>query len=473
MSQCAVCLEPCLGKCAALSGCGHVYHIRCIGKWFDVKCGSGSNNASTSWRRQQQNEESAPCPTCKKEFKCSETTTIFLDVKMDQLMASGAVLSQRLDAGGGHAASATTPTPGNRRRSSSGVDDGGDNNNGDGRYAECARRLRFERQKLHDALDQGETLKAEIRALRETARTGEELNAEIARLNRDLRTSKLAQDALTSKVRRSASEIKRLTDKERTMETRLKTYENKERLERDVSANAASEREMLKRLEGNDPKLAMETLVRNLVAKNKQMTSQQEAYHALAKQIREKEKEINALEQKVRAYKSRATSTTVNVAEPAPAPEMTTTNKKTVGGKEWEDPVLDSITGSKKPRFAAAKSLRSSGKDAWIREMAAASSRSAKTKTKGPKADSTINLAEEEEEDDVLADILNDVDVRMDRKRRAAAAGADSASTGGALKKRPAGSFLKSSPKAPTSTGTFIRHGADGRGGRGKFFVER
>jgi chromosome segregation ATPase len=322
-------------------------------------------------------------------------------------------------------------------------------------------------------LDQGETLKAEIRALRETARTGEELNAEIARLNRDLRTSKLAQDALTSKMRRSASEIKRLTDKERTMETRLKTYENKERLERDVSANAASEREMLKRLEGNDPKLAMETLVRNLVAKNKQMTSQQEAYHALAKQIREKEKEINALEQKVRAYKSRATSTTVNVAEPAPAPEMTTTNKKTVGGKEWEDPVLDSITGSKKPRFAAAKSLRSSGKDGWIREMAAASSRSAKTKTKGPKADSTINLAEEEEEDDVLADILNDVDVRMDRKRRAAAAGADAASTGGALKKRPAGSFLISSPKAPTSTGTFIRHGADGRGGRGKFFVER
>lgn len=449
-----------------------MYHIRCIGKWFDVKCGgSGSSGSNATWRRERRNaEESAPCPTCKKEFKCSETTTIFLDVKMDQLMASGAVLSQRLD--GGHA---STATPNRRRSSSFGVDDGGDNNNGDGRYAECARRLRFERQKLHDALDEGETLKAEIRALRETARTGEELNAEIARLNRDLRTSKLAQDALTSKVRRSASEIKRLTDKERTMETRLKTYENKERLERDVSANAASEREMLKRLEGNDPKLAMETLVRNLVAKNKQMTSQQEAYHALAKQIREKEKEINALEQKVRAYKSRATSTTVNVAEPAPAPEMTTTNKKTVGGKEWEDPVLDYSIGasSKKPRFAAAKSLRSSGKDAWIREMAAASSRSAKTKTKGPKADSTINLAEEEEEDDVLADILNDVDVRMDRKRRAAAAGADAASTGGALKKRPAGSFLKSSPKAPTSTGTFIRHGADGRGGRGKFFVER
>ena len=385
---------------------------------------------------------------------------------MDQLMASGAVLSQRLDAGGNDA-SATTPTTANRRRSSSGHAD----EDGDGRYAECARRLRFERQKLHDALDEGETLKAEIRALRETARTGEELNAEISRLNRDLRTSKLAQDALTSKVRRSASEIKRLTDKERTMETRLKTYENKERLERDVSANAASEREMLKRLEGNDPKLAMETLVRNLVAKNKQMTSQQEAYHALAKQIREKEKEINALEQRVRAYKSRATSA-VDVAAAPAAPEMTTAAMKKTAGKEWEDPVLDSITGSKKPR-AAAKSLRSSGKDGWIREMAAASLRSAKTKTKGPKADSTINLAEEEEEDDVLADILNDVDVRMDRKRRAAAAGADAASTGGALKKRPAGSFLKSSPKAPTSTGTFIRHGADGRGGRGKFFVDR
>lgn len=438
-----------------------MYHIRCIGKWFDVKCGGSAMDAATRRRQGKEEESVAPCPTCKKEFKCSETTTIFLDVKMDQ--ASGAPGSnRRLDAGG------TTPTAGNRRRSSSGVG-GHAADDDDGRYAECARRLRFERQKLHDALDEGETLKAEIRALRETARTGEELNAEIARLNRDLRASKLAQDALTSKVRRSASEIKRLTDKERTMETRLKTYENKERLERDVSANAASEREMLKRLEGNDPKLAMETLVRNLVAKNKQMTSQQEAYHALAKQIREKEKEINALEQKVRAYKSRATSAVDVAPAPASAPEMT--NKKTAG-KEWEDPVLDSIVGSKKPR-AAAKSLRSSGKDAWIREMAAASSRLAKTKTKGPKADSTINLAEEEEEDDVLADILNDVDVRMDRKRRAAAAGADAPSTSGVLKKRPAGSFLKSSPKAPTSTGTFIRHGTDGRGGRGKFFVER
>jgi len=461
MSQCAVCLEPCVGKCAALSGCGHVYHIRCIGKWFDVKCGDAGGAAPGAARRGRGDADSAPCPTCKREFRCSETTTIFLDVKMEQLMASGAALSQRLDA--------TAPAT-NRRRSSSGVggrdeDAGGSD---DGRYAECARRLRLERQKLHEALDEGETLKAEIRALRETARTGEELNAEIARLNRDLRASKLAQDALTSKVRRCASEIKRLTDKERSMETRLKTYENKERLERDVSANAASEREMLKRLEGNDPKLAMETLVRNLVAKNKQMTSQQEAYHALAKQIREKEKEVNALEQKVRAYKSRGTSA-VDIA-PSTAMATTTTAKNKAGGKEWEDPVLDSIA-EKKPR-AAAKSLRSSGKDAWIREMAAASSRSAKTKTKGSRADSTINLAEEEEEDDVLADILNDVDVRMDRKRRAAAAGADAASTGGA-KKRPAGSFLKSSPKAPTSTGTFIRHGADGRGGRGKFFVDR
>jgi hypothetical protein len=31
---------------------------------------------------------------------------------------------------------------------------------------------------------------------------------------------------------------------------------------------------------------------------------------------------------------------------------------------------------------------------------------------------------------------------------------------------------LKSSPRAPSnSNGTFIKHGADGRGGRGKFFA--
>ena len=143
-----------------------MYHIRCIGKWFDVKCGDAGGAAPGAARRGRGDADSAPCPTCKREFRCSETTTIFLDVKMEQLMASGAALSQRLDA--------TAPAT-NRRRSSSGVggrdeDAGGSD---DGRYAECARRLRLERQKLHEALDEGETLKAEIRALRETARTGE------------------------------------------------------------------------------------------------------------------------------------------------------------------------------------------------------------------------------------------------------------------------------------------------------------
>jgi hypothetical protein len=83
-----------------------------------------------------------------------------------------------------------------------------------------------------------------------------------------------------------------------------------------------------------------------------------------------------------------------------------------------------------------------------------------------------INLVSDDDddgvEDDVLANILNDVDARVERKRQKMAASGSAATN----KTRRAGSFLKSSPRAPSnSNGTFIKHGADGRGGRGKFFA--
>ena len=104
------------------------------------------------------------------------------------------------------------------------------------------------------------------------------------------------------------------------------------------------------------------------------------------------------------------------------------------------------------------------GDDALMRRLAPAK----------PPSDEPIDLVQDDVADDVLADILNEVDERVERKRAAVATRpTGDRSTHGTKKRKIAGSFLKSSPKAPSAstTGTFIKHGADGRGWRGKFFA--
>ena len=328
------------------------------------------------------------------------------------------------------------------------------------RCAEATRKLRVEREKLHDALDSVVTLKAEKRELEARLEESVSSRAELLAARKELQTSTLAQQTLTSKIRRMTDDAQAMKIQVGVMRKKLTAFEDRDRYEREVQSGSLSEREMLQRLENADSKRALETLVRNLCAKNKQMAAQQEQYNELMKTMRDKEKEVKSLQARVEAYRvaavqkpSQPTSTLGAAAATSRATDLLVGRAGSKHSWGVEDPTDFEYVDPTQPvakKAKKAKSLRP-GNDALMRKLAP-KSKPASTST----AMNTINLADEEEEDDVLSNILNDVDARMEKKRQ-----------------RGAGSFLKSSPKASATNGTFILHGADGRGGRAKVFVTK
>lgn len=424
-------VRACDARAQALTHCGHVYHIRCISRWHETKASANARSR-------------APCPTCKREFAVGDFVTVYLDVKS-------------LD---GHATTSARKT--RRSIGSGGGGVGASEEEAERRCAEASRKLRVEREKLHDALDEVEMLKGEKRELE--ARLGESVSsrAELLAARKELQTSTLAQQTLTSKIRRMTDDAQAMKIQVGVMRKKLTAFEDRDRYEREVQSGSLSEREMLRRLENADSKMALETLVRNLCAKNKQMAAQQEQYNELMKTMRDKEKQVKTLQARVEAYRVAAVHKPSQPTTTSAFGAAATTSKAIdlLGGRagskhSWgvDDPTDFEYVDPTQPVAKKAKKSQSlrPGNDALMRKLAPKSkppSTAAKT--------NTINLADEEEEDDVLTDILNDVDARMERKRQ-----------------RGAGSFLKSSPKASSANGTFIKHGADGRGGRAKVFVTR
>ena len=429
-----------------------MYHARCISKWRDAE----TRRRARARTGRGDDDGEATCPTCKREFARDDCVTIYLDVGTAD------------DEGGGRSRGGGTP---GRRRSGGGDDARG----ADERYAECARRLSRERERMREALDEIETLKREKDAIGRRATESDDARRALEKAKNELSAIRLAQDALASKVRRDAREMKTLREKNDELTRSLSKFEDKERIEREVAASASSlgEREMLKRLEGSDPRLAMTTLVRNLCAKNKQIASQREQYDALARKVREKEKDVKALEAKLDAFRDVAKTQTTAKPKPTATAPPTATGDFHLGGRAnsrhaWgvDDPSEFAYPPTQ--RFAdkkreVKKSLRQ-GADDLMKKLAPPPPKRKLNRDE-------INLVSDDDdddgvEDDVLANILNDVDERVERKRQKMAA------SGSAATKKRAGSFLKSSPRAPSnSNGTFIKHGADGRGGRGKFFA--
>lgn len=443
--------------------CGHVYHVRCVSKWYDVK--SREARERRARRRDDDGEASAPCPTCKKEFTYGECVTIYLDAPREMLDELAAMSPRAL---GGVGASSSA-----RRKSNGGTPGGGDVD-ADAR-AESARRLRAERERLHDALDETATLKRELEAVRARATANEDVERALRQAKKDLTAANLAVQTLTAKARRGDDETRKLREKNALLAKTVAKFEDRERLEREVAVNSSSlgEKEMMRRLERSDPRMAMTTLVRNLCAKNTQISSQQEQYDALVRRMRDKEREAKSLEAKVEAYRA---TTSGSVAGTSDARRETTDKVASartaaagafpIGGRAsskfaWgvDDPsefehhgdVARAVPVETKPR--AKKNPLRRGDDPLMKKLAPPSTK----KTKTTNADVLNLLSDEDDGDDgLLANILNEVDERAARKRR-----------------RPAGSFLKASPNKASSAanGTFIKHGADGRGGRGKFFA--
>ena len=444
----------------ALPECGHVFHVRCISKWYDLKSREARERRA---RRGDDAEPTAPCPTCKKDFSYGECVTVYLDVPREDEV-DGLVMSPR--ALGGVGASSST-----RRKSNGGTPGGG---GGDAERAETARRARADRERLGDALDEMATLKRELQEARAHASANEEVERELRQKENALTALKLSAQTLKAKVRRGDDETRKLREKNADLAKTVAKFEDRERLEREVAANSSSlgEKEMMRRLERSDPRMAMTTLVRNLCAKNTQISSQQEQYDELVRRMREKEREVKSLETKVEAY--RATSGSIaGTSDARREKEKTETNKAPtagafpIGGRasskfawgvddpsEFEHQSAARAAPVRKNSREKRNPLRR-GDDPLMKKLAPPST----NKTKATEKEVMSLLSDEDDGDDgLLANILNDVDERAARKRR-----------------RPAGSFLKASPnkkeRAPNANGTFIKHGADGRGGRGKFFA--
>ena len=409
-----------------------MYHARCASEWVDARARARGGGARGG------EDARAPCPTCKREFGRRDYVTIYLD---DAVETAG--VGETSDGGGK-----------GRRRSSG---------EGEGRVADLARALRRERERAREALDALAAVEVENRELKRVKADDDALRERVSTLKREVNAANTARRIL-------AGELQTERERNQVAAARLAVLEDKERVEREVSAMSSSlgEREMLKRLEGSDPRAAMTTLVRNLCAKNKQVASQKEQYDELARRMRVREGELKALESKMEAYRAAAeardatrTAPAANVATPAEA-SFPAFGGRAASARAWgvDDP--SDLDPSIRPRAEGGKKRKPlrSGDDELMRRLAP---------PKKPAAPIDL-LSDGEDADDVLADILNEVDERVERKRRAAASLAPLGA-----KKRPAGSFIaaKSANGASTtqSNGTFIRHGADGRGGRGKFFA--
>ena len=201
------------------------------------------------------------------------------------------------------------------------------------RSAPKPRRARADRERLGEALDEIATLKRELREARAHASANEEVERKLRQKENALTALELSARMLKAKVDRGDDETRKLREKNADLAKKVAMFEDRERLEREVAANSSSlgEKEMMRRLERSDPRMAMTTLVRNLCAKNTQISSQQEQYDELVRRMREKEREVKSLETKVEAY--RATSGSVaGTSDARREKEKTETNKAPTAG---------------------------------------------------------------------------------------------------------------------------------------------
>ena len=188
-----------VGVAQALPECGHVFHVRCISKWYDLKSREARERRA---RRGDDAAPTAPCPTCKKDFSYGECVVVYLDAPGED-EADG--LGRRPLALGGVGASSST-----RRKSNGGTPGGGA---GDAERAETARRAHADRERLGEALDEMATLKRELQEARAHASANEEVERKLRQAENDLTALKLCVQTLTAKVRQGDVEMRKLREK--------------------------------------------------------------------------------------------------------------------------------------------------------------------------------------------------------------------------------------------------------------------
>lgn len=277
----------------ALINCGHIYHLSCARRWFQTK-----------GKSERGRPAHAPCPKCKEPYDMGSAVTVFMDVPKDErgeILFSPTPFPTRAgrgdvpdDADGAvvdddDADAVVLDSP------RDGADRPGDTAGGDAatrrEVASLRRDLRREQTRAREADDRA--ARAEMAAER-ADRLEEErdaLQTELAR--REQRENNALYEARTAKAKakKASDELSsRLAEFQRA-QSKLAYVENQRRLERDLNEGVSmAETELLNRFRREEPRSAVETLCRSLAGKNRQLARQIDEYGKLVRRVKQLER---------------------------------------------------------------------------------------------------------------------------------------------------------------------------------------
>lgn len=288
-------ISPTPATAQALINCGHIYHLSCARRWFQTK-----------GKSERGRPAHAPCPKCKEPYDMGSAVTVFMDVPKDErgeILFSPTPFPTRAgrgdvpddvpddedgvvvldsprdgaDRSGDDTAGAATGEPGATRRE----------------VASLRRDLRREQTRAREADDRA--ARAEMAAER-AERLEEErdaLQTELAR--REQRENNALYEARTAKAKaKKASDdlASRLAEFQRA-QSKLAYVENQRRLERDLNEGVSmAETELLTRFRREEPRSAVETLCRSLAGKNRQLARQIDEYGKLVRRLKQLERGV-------------------------------------------------------------------------------------------------------------------------------------------------------------------------------------
>jgi len=286
--------SPTPATAQALINCGHIYHLSCARRWFQTK-----------GKSERGRPAHAPCPKCKEPYDMGSAVTVFMDVPKDErgeILFSPTPFPTRAgrgdvpddvpdddgvvvldsprdgaDRSGDDTAGAATGEPGATRRE----------------VASLRRDLRREQTRAREADDRA--ARAEMAAER-AERLEEErdaLQTELAR--RESRENNALFEARTAKAKakKASDELSsRLAEFQRA-QSKLAYVENQRRLERDLNEGVSmAEAELLARFRREEPRSAVETLCRSLAGKNRQLARQIDEYGKLVRRVKQLERGV-------------------------------------------------------------------------------------------------------------------------------------------------------------------------------------
>ena len=388
-------------------------------------------------------------------------------------------------------------------------------------------RERSRAREAEDAAAAAELQRADHEELNERL---ERMQYDLAAAKNEAKNAALEGRLAKQKAKKAQEELCERQNEFQRLQARLQAMEQQRRLERDIAeGKVTGEDELLVRFRREDPSHAVETLCRSLAGKNRQLSQQQEEYLKLARLLKQRDKSLAFAEARAAAVatvqdhpgSSGPSGITVNKDRG----EGTTEGPKTLGSSERGMARVGGRAGRGKGAWGCDEEdawegqRRALGNGGPLSRAASARARSMPSAgpslRSGPAGDSANNVARNDRsgaggdgfgaQRSVSAsskasgkrqretatsgeDLLDDILRGIAPEERATGTGSHQSQrpawTKTSVMKMPsgAGSFARRDgseveakevcavDSGTTGEGTFIIHGADGRGGRGTVF---